>query len=239
MGARRTKPESPAVRPLVLPCRPLPAFNPMHLDGVRSAFQSVDPCALRQTWQAEPSPQFAPALVRAGWNRNALLVYAELLDADIQTQASGVNQRLWELGDAFEIFLRPEGQEAYVEFQVSPNNQRLQLRYENAAALERARRTGSCAPALIPGEAFWSKVWIEDNPSRWHVFAEIPAAVVCGSGDALGGARWRFSFSRYDYTRGLDEPVISSTSPHAEANFHRQQEWGVLHFENHHRAAGD
>jgi hypothetical protein len=39
---------------------------------------------------------------------------------------------------------------------------------------------------------------------------------------------WRFSFSRYDYTRGRVAPVISSTSPHAKADFHHQQEWGIL-----------
>jgi hypothetical protein len=30
--------------------------------------------------------------------------------------------------------------------------------------------------------------------------------------------------------RGGGEPVIASTSPHAEPDFHRQQEWGALNF---------
>ncbi len=213
-----------------LACAALSPFNAMHLDSVRHAFQSAARCELRQGWQPEPSPRFAPAVGRVGWSRNVLQVYAELTDADICTQASGLNQRLWELGDSFEIFLRPEGQEAYVELQVAPNNQRLQLRYASTAALDRARKTGSLADALIPGDAFTSRTWIEDQQSRWLVFAEIPAFLVCGSSDSLSGSRWHFSFSRYDYTRGVDEPVISSSSPHAEANFHRQQEWGVLHF---------
>lgn len=184
-----------------------------------------------QAWQEKLSERFVPAMVRAGWRHNSLLVYAELTDVDIFTRASGLNQRTWELGDAFEIFLRPDGQEAYVEFQVAPNNQRLQLRYANTAALERARKTGSMMEALIPGEAFRSKTWIEDQNSRWHVFAEIPGHVVCGSNDPLAGSLWHFSFSRYDYTQGVAEPVISSTSPHVEVNFHSQKEWGVIHFE--------
>ena len=208
----------------------LPGFNGSDLESVRRAFHSATPCHLQQAWQAKQSERFAPGVVRAGWRHNSFLVYAELTDADIFTRASGLNQRTWELGDAFEIFLRPEGQEAYVEFQVTPNNQRLQLRYNNTAALDRARKTGSLAEALIPGEAFRSKTWIDDQNSRWHVFAEIPARVVCGSNDSLAGSRWHFSFSRYDYTQGVAEPVISSTSPHAEANFHSQKEWGVLNF---------
>ena len=209
----------------------LPGFNAGDLESVRRGFENAPPCFLQQAWQAEAAANFAPAAVRAGWRHNSFLVYAELTDADIFTQASGLNQRTWELGDAFEIFLRPDGQEAYVEFQVTPNNQRLQLRYANTAALNRARKTGSLADALIPGQAFRSKTWIDDKNSCWHVFAEIPAQVVCDSNDSLEGNRWHFSFSRYDYTQGVDEPVISSTSPHAEANFHSQKEWGVIQFE--------
>jgi hypothetical protein len=95
--------------------------------------------------------------------------------------------------------------------------------------LDRARATGDFREALIPGEAFRSKVWLE--PDRWVVLAEIPSALVCGAPVPLAGRQWRFSFSRYDYTRGRAEPVISSTSPHPQADFHRQQDWGFLWFE--------
>jgi len=225
---------SPANRAVAGPelrCALLPAFDDTDLESVRRVFQPMTPCPLRQAWQAELSQAFAPAEVRVGWTGGALQVFAELTDRDIHTSATGLNQRMWELGDAFEIFLRPEGQDAYVEFQVTPNNQRLQLRYANRAALDRARDTGNLAEALISGEAFRSRTWIDVPHSRWSVFAEIPASVVCGSSNPLAGSQWHFSFSRYDYTRGLEEPVISSTSPHAEANFHRQQEWGAMDFE--------
>jgi hypothetical protein len=62
------------------------------------------------------------------------------------------------------------------------------------------------------------------------VLALIPVASVCEHVRPLAGSEWRFSFSRYDYTRGTDAPVISSTSPHAEPSFHRLQEWGMIRF---------
>ena len=65
---------------------------------------------------------------------------------------------------------------------------------------------------------------------QWNVFAEIPVWVVCGPNACIGNGQWRFSFGRYDYTRGAAEPCISSTSPHAEPDFHRRHEWGVLTF---------
>jgi hypothetical protein len=214
----------------VIASNALPEFDVADLESVRRAFERATPCSMGQAWQAAASPGFAPAVVRTGWRSGLFLVYAELADADIFSRATGPNQRFWELGDVFEIFLRPEGQEAYVELQVTPNNQRLQLRYADGAALDRARKTGSLAEALLPGDAFRSTTWLEQAASRWHVLAEIPARVVCGPDASLAGQRWRFSFSRYDYTRGVDEPVISSTSPHAEANFHSQREWGGIQF---------
>jgi hypothetical protein len=42
--------------------------------------------------------------------------------------------------------------------------------------------------------------------------------------------KWRFSFSRYDYIRGRQEPILSSTSPHAWPDFHQREEWGTLIF---------
>lgn len=213
-----------------LACTALPLFDATQLDSVQRAFQSAARCELGQAWQMESSPRFAPAVVRVGWRGNAFLVYADLTDTDIFTRVTGLNQRLWELGDSFEMFLKPEEQEAYIELQVSPNNQLLQLRYANTAMLDRARKTGCLAEAIIPGDAFASRTWIEDKKSRWHVLAEIPGPLVCGASESLSGSRWRFSFSRYDYTCGEAEPVISSSSPHAEANFHRQHEWRTLQF---------
>jgi hypothetical protein len=211
-----------------LHCRPLGEFDRHTLQEVRNVFQSIPACSLGQTWQPWRSEAFAPCSVRVAWSGDEVLVYAELTDVDIHTKASGLNQRLWELGDSFEMFLGRETEDAYVELQVAPNNQRLQLRYESHAALERARRLNNLDAVLISGEAFRSQVWITSG--EWHVFAAIPVGLVCVGQTELPGSCWRYSFSRYDYTTGNAEPVISSSSPHAQADFHRKHEWGHLYF---------
>jgi hypothetical protein len=205
-------------------------FSADDLTSVCRAFERAPICELQQAWLPTPDPCFAPGTVRVGWRENTLFVYAELPDADVFTGASALNQRLWELGDAFEIFLKTESQESYVELQVAPTNHRLQLRYADRTALEDARRSGDLSGALIPGEAFHSRTWVQEAPSRWNVLAEIPASLVTGPNARLD-VRWQSSFGRYDYTRGHARPVISSTSPHSEADFHRQHEWGWLEFE--------
>jgi hypothetical protein len=214
----------------VIVCELLPPFDHTDIESVRRAFRSATPCLFQQTWQK--TGNFSPGVVRAGWRGSSLMIFAELADSDIFNDATEMNQRAWELGDVFEIFLRPEDNESYVEFQITPNNLRLQLRFPDARALAWARRSRNIENFLIQTEAIQSLTWIEEQNSRWSIYAAIPSAAVCGSRQNIGNTQWHFSFGRYDYTRGASEPVISSTSLHAQPDFHRQYEWGVMTFKN-------
>jgi hypothetical protein len=211
-------------------CERLPEFDRTQLDSVRGVFKHATPCVFRQAWLDEPAAGFSPARVRTGWCGNSLLVFAELTDVDIYNDATTLNQRAWELGDVFEMFLRPTGREDYVEFEVTPNNLRLQMRFTDGVSLEQVRKMKSLENVLMMGDAFYSMTWIDRQECRWYVYAEIAARSVCGSDEPIEGTDWRFSFARYDYTRGARDPVISSTSPHAEPDFHRQHEWGSMTF---------
>lgn len=214
--------------PLEISCSYLPLFAQTDLESIRGAFKAATVCHLRQAWLDHEEERFAPATVRVGRRKDSLMIFAELTDTDAFNSATERNQRVWELGDVFEIFLRAEWLQRYVEFQVAPNNQRLQLCYPDAESVELARRTGELKQFLIRGDAFKSQTWM--SRGAWNIYAEIPVASVCGRNESLEKSRWRFSFGRYDYTRGAKEAVISSTSPHARPDFHRQQEWGMMTF---------
>ena len=212
-------------------CLPLPVFDACDLESVREVFRPVTRHALGQAWLEKEEHDFAPAFVRTGWRGNSLLVFAELTDFDIFNAATALNQRTWELGDTFEIFLQPTDQTAYIEFQVAANNQRAQMRFTDACALENVRRTGSMEPVLMHDHAFFSRTWVQSG-ACWYVYAEIRGKEIGDGAASLQSRQWRFSFSRYDYTRGHKQPVISSTSRHAEPDFHRQQEWNIMGFES-------
>lgn len=211
-------------------CPELRAFDMADLSNVMQAFHGAPASALRQSWLARPEADFAPAKVWTGRREQALLVFAELNDADIFTSATRPNERLWELGDTFEIFLRPANQPAYSELQIAPNNQRLQLRFANTDALEQARRSNSLDTALVHNITFNSWIWVRPEISRWYALAEIPAATICDASSPLRDSVWHFSFCRYDYTHGRSEPVISSTSTLSRPDFHRLSEWRTMQF---------
>ena len=216
----------------VINCHRLTSFAVNSLESIKTAFRQATPISAQQAWRKKRQPHFSPMFIRIGWRDSALLVFAELIDTDIFTHATADNQRLWELGDVFEIFLRSKAQESYVELQIAPNNKRLQLCYPNAQAVTNARMLGTADHLMIPGKAFLSSTWICADYHKWFVFAEIPVKTVCERTRSLPDVEWLFSFSRYDYTHNGNTPVISSTSLHKKADFHRQVEWGELRFEN-------
>lgn len=175
---------------------------------------------MQQGWLKTPQSGFLPAEIRVAWTPFRLVVLAEIPDHDIFTLATGPNQRTWELGDVFEIFLQAEDRSDYVELHVTPPNFRLQLHIESP---------GKPATQLDDG-VFSSWVEIDAENKRWTVYAEVPAKLVSGRDHIRPGESWRFSFSRYDASRYGSPPILSSTSPHQAVNFHRTHEWGKITF---------
>jgi hypothetical protein len=213
-------------------CGPLPTFDKTDWRAICHAFEGAASQALGQAWLTEPEAGFMPAVVKVGWREQSLLVLAELTDSDIFTHAARSNEKLWELGDVFEIFLRPAEQQSYFEFHVAPSNLTLQLRFPNAAAVAQVRKTESIDDLLIHDAVFQSRTWVQSEARRWFVFAEIPVATVSEQNKSLPGSRWFFSFCRYDYSAGSTTPIISSTSAHTKPDFHRQDEWGAMLFQS-------
>ena len=199
-------------------CKTLPEFDSSNLESVLKAFTKAPAIALGQSWLPQPEPDLLCAEVRVGRVADQLLVLATIPDVDIFTRVTEPNQRTWELGDVFEIFLKPENESHYQELHVTPTNTRTQFGFSAVGA----------PSEILPDGIFESRVWIES--SRWFVLASIPCEVITNSSSIENGERWRFSFCRYDAFQDGRMPVLSSTSPHPIPKFHRPDEWRVLAF---------
>lgn len=199
---------------------PLPPIEVPHLSGLTFApggeecFASAPCLAFAQAWREAPEPELAPGTVRMAWNEAGFWVLATLEDACVFTRAESDQQRLWTLGDVFEIFLRDLAGEEYLELHTAPNGCRLQLRFASGRVIEQMRDGEAVfEDALAREECFRSEVRLVAG--GWQVLACVPVT----------GRRLKVSFGRYDYRDAETPPVLSSTSPHAELNYHRQHEW--------------
>lgn len=215
------------------PCLSAPLAPCVDLESwpqIRAAFAAGQAVEARQAWRPEPEEGFRPMRVKTVWTPAALYVRALIEDADIFNPETRFNEPSFVRGDVFEMFLRPGGQESYYEFHVTPANQRFQLRIPSARALAAPRPKPGIPAEWLVSREIRSRMHVDAAGECWEVMAEIPFDLVCEAVRPMAGSRWTFSFSRYDYTRGQARPVLSSTSPHAALNFHRQEEWGTLLF---------
>ncbi len=182
---------------------------------------------LGQAWPGATGG-FAPASVRVTWTSDSVRVSARLEDADVCTSAHGDSCRLWELGDVFEMFFQAENSGYYVEMHVAPGNQRLHLRIPIVDGPGPRRKDVPPENFFVDPPGFSSRT--ARTAFGWTVDAVIPCFEVSGLAAIRPGERWLVSFSRYDAWSDARPPALSSSSPHAEPNFHRRQEWRSLCF---------
>jgi hypothetical protein len=210
-------------------CPRLNNFDPHDLSSVVPAFSAAPVFQFGQAWLERPEERFLPGEVRIGWSGDQFHVFARLRNDHPFSRATADNQYLWDLGDVFEMFLRDAASEKYAEFHVAPNGRRLQLRFPDFDAVHRLGKGGPTLEALmIQAPQFDFTAWQE--PGTWLVCARVPSSALLPPGTSLEGRTWFVSFSRYDYLPGDIRPVLSSTSPHQAASFHRQEEWTPIRF---------
>jgi hypothetical protein len=188
--------------------------------------------ALLQVTDPRPAEPFQGGRVALAHDTNFLYVVAELEDLDIYNAATQFNEKTWQTGDVFEIFLKPENQQTYFEFHVTPENQNLQLRLNRHPILPkemRGRKQGFRS-RLITQRVMHSQTEMLPEQNRWRLLASIPLNEVVEGRTWSKEDVWLVSFCRYDYTRGKEEPVLSSTSIHTKVDFHDQSAWRRLLF---------
>ena len=187
---------------------------------------------LGQAWRNGLEDDFRAGEVRVTSEGDELVIEAVLEDDDIFNPERRSHEPFFRQGDVFETFLRPTGQAAYTELHVGPDNQIFQLRIPSAAIFAAQRSDPEAwRPWLVSEPCFRSQVAVDRARARWSVRMVIPFSAI-GQVLVKPGDQWLCSFSRYDYTRGKADPVLSSSSLHAELDFHRQQEWASLIFED-------
>lgn len=208
-------------------CPLIPPFDPDNWVTIENAFRQTPALTMTQHWQKEPHPHFLPATVNLGHNGSTLLGLARLPDHDIFTRAQADQEMLYLLGDVFEIFLQNTRLKSYTEFHITPNGKRLQLVFPDRA--RELLKTNPVDAFIVREPLFDFRVTAELG--LWKVWFAIPISTLNIAPGELRQQEIRASFSRYDYSSNADQaPILSSTSPHAELDYHRLEEWTPLTF---------
>lgn len=185
----------------------------------------VEKFELSQPWFEDLEADFRPGEVELHWTPQALVVDAYLTDEHLYTASDADNQRMWELGDVFEVFLQVEGRTDYVELHITPNNTRLHAHKPNALGYD--PDTGEWIPVekwLISPIGFNAQA--KEINGGWHGALQIPPSIL-GLEAFTPGTEIRIAFARYDGAPER-EPTLSASAPHALSDtisFHIPEDW--------------
>lgn len=212
-----------------IPVTPLPVRGSRDWASLRRAFRNKPALALRQPWRPHPEALFAAGQVRLGLAGMSLAVHAVLRDRDVFNPVTHFNVPAFPHGDTFEIFLQPAGQRAYYEFHVAASGALTQLRWPEPARELPLDWTGPADPLLGYKVSRWrARATVQTTREGWELHVEIPLKRVFEDAAPWTGSVVRANFARYDHTRGRPRPVLSTTAPLSEPDFHRASEWDAL-----------
>jgi hypothetical protein len=166
------------------------------------------------------------------WDDRYLYFGARMEDHDVTATVKERNGMTWQ-DDVFELFFKPSEESlAYYELQVNAANTTLELFLPSrgAGGYHRfAPLTDLGMETRVKVEGTLNK-W-DDTDKAWTVEGRIPwTAFKPTGGRPTVGDKWRFALCRYDYSKTLDSPELSSTAPLTRPDFHRYEEYGTLTF---------
>lgn len=186
------------------------------------------PWRMQQAWLEKEQENFQAGTVSMAWQPDALFVLAMLPDEEIFSASTADGQKLWTLGDVFEIFIRRQACATYLELHVTPNGHQLHLAWTEEGMKRIREKRAQLEDFMRDARAFHAEVVKLPQVQGWGVFAKIPTSILPDGTPFAVGDRLSLSFSRYDTDRKGENAVLSSTSPHEKLSFHRLQEWRMV-----------
>jgi hypothetical protein len=201
---------------------------------VGAGMQKAPSCAMCQSWLSVPEQKLRPASVAVAHHGNELIVYAELIDDDIFNPVKTNGLDAFTRGDVIEIFLRAENEDNYIEHHITPDNYILQLRWPSVTVVNKLVEESNAGKHVDYLSLYASHIPIRNQTlvqpelRLWRALAVIPLELLTSHPKEIIPREWSFSFSRYDYTHGQKQPILSSTSALKAPNFHELASWGRL-----------
>jgi hypothetical protein len=184
----------------------------------------------RDTGQRTPRES---GTVRYAWCANYLYAGFCLVDSDPVTDATANQQRLWELGDVAEWFLQPPGSAHYWEFHATPGGHKACLLLPGAgrrglpsnfcSAHLRHLRVSSLVNGSLNDQHRFSK--------GWTTLLAFPRDRLARQGTPVKpGATWRMLAARYNYSRELPAPELTSYPRLPRTDFHTPEHFATVTF---------
>jgi hypothetical protein len=178
---------------------------------------------MQQAWRETPDAEFEPGYVELHADDDSLLIVAILRDRDIYNDAIGFNEKTWQTGDVFEIFIQTDA-DTYYEFHITPENRNLFLAWTTESFNNFSKGKSELNDVMINQSDFiTSLTQIHKADIYWSVFARIPY-INLEIDHRKNLRELKIAFARYD-AKKQPPPVLSATPNFLKKNFHLREFW--------------
>lgn len=175
-----------------------------------------------------------PGYVQYAWDDNFLYVAATFVDSDLHDKGETDQIHLYQKGDCFEVFLKPEEDTFYFELYATPLAKKTSYGY---TARSLCGLPGSFAEEPVlkkmdvasTYEGTMNDPW--DKDKGWKCEMKIPLDEICMRGGPFTQYHWRVFNGRYNYSRYIyGRPELSQFPRQYQVNHHEESDYGYLQF---------
>ena len=195
-----------------------------------SDYRTVAQLQLRQFWLGPECMPAERAVAYVFRTDQGLSFYVWMEDSCIFTEARNHNQKMWQLGDVVEFFVKPGTDRAdYWEIHLTPNNLIMDIHIPSREGL-----LGGAIPweqVISADSEATTRVVCSPEGSCWAAGICIPWQAFGAPGPPVPGALWQVAVCRYNSPGTLgEEPELSSTALLRGRGFHRYEDYHLLRF---------
>ena len=192
-----------------------------------SKYAACPALVLRQHWTGADALPVETGIARIGATTKGLSVHIRYEDSDIFSTATANQQRMWQLGDVAEVFVKPGlDRTDYWEVHVTPNNFLMDLSIPSRSGMQSGEHSWEDIISPESGTVFQTHV----TDGAWVAELTIPWSAFGVAGIPESGTTWQFAVCRYNYNGGLEDPELSSTAPLSKRSFHFYEDYTDLTF---------
>lgn len=213
-----------------------PAIDGRLDDAVWEAAPRYEMMRSREQIAQRPGYRAQAGAVQFAWDADHLYVAARFEDDDVIARGEADNLPHFQLGDTFELFLKPIGQTHYWEMYATPRGRQSLMRLEAAGLVGLPGNRLDLDPILEVGVTVDGTLNNgHDRDRGWTAELAIPLNKLdaAAGGRLQPGLRWQILVARYNYGRYQQHrgPELTMYPQLSRPSFHDVWEYANLRFE--------
>ena len=170
--------------------------------------------------------------VQLAWDDNFFYVGISCTDSDLVAEGLEDELRHFELGDLYELFLKPNNQTWYWELYVTPHGKKTNFFFPGCGRFGLPGCMDYTSGLKVAAKCQGTLDNWQDKDSSWTAEMAMPIKDLNAQGDSFSPeSKWHILVARYNYSRYFNSPrgpELTMTPKLSQTNYHLLAEYAYL-----------